>query len=333
MGKLVYRYPPSKLYLRRQCPGSAREEEKLPRLETDYMKDGIDKHEEIAKLIRRFLVTGETDTDNHAWDLFVCAENDLDINWDKWYAFVEQKIPLVQLNSNGYIDYLEVHKDCVVVVDWKFGFNESTFDAIEVYGAWAMEEFRKDKAYLMLVYPNLDIVTNSVVIKGHHIWDSAQIVIDECEEEDAGLIPGDHCTYCKALGICEATQKQVTESHLQPSNTPVDEVPRLPAARVAQLLPEAKQVEKIAKAVIARAKQCLEMDPECLPGWELAKRKGRKKIDPQSLPWAKFQIRDLLESSTIHVEKLKEADPDKADLIDSLCTQHEYTYMRKKKHD
>jgi hypothetical protein len=112
-------------------------------------------------------------------------------------------------------------------------------------------------------------------------------VISEAKKEGAPLQTGDHCQYCKARGLCDATVEEAnifateltatsgaSKAGVKKAIKPA--VDRLPVEKVMPLLEILHRVEAACECLRSRARACLEQDSECLPGWRLQQRGGRR---------------------------------------------------------
>ena len=134
--------------------------------------------------------------------------------------------------------------------------------------------------------PHEDGPIRSEVIEPHEILEFGANLIDAAittTKPNAAIVPGDHCKFCRAAGICPSLRNQALQvAQMEFTDTPIDPA-TLPVQMVGDLLAKAELVEEWIKALRAHAFATLERGGT-VPGWKLVARRGtRKWTDEENL--------------------------------------------------
>jgi hypothetical protein len=107
-------------------------------------------------------------------------------------------------------------------------------------------------------------------------------------DPDAKLVPGDHCTFCRAAGECPALRAQALAAAQADFADPPDPL-SLSTEELGTLLTRAEIVETWLAAIRAHA-YALAQEGHTVPGWKLVQKRGRRVwVDEQAAQNAMYK--------------------------------------------
>lgn len=232
---------PSKLNQREECPGSFRLETTAeievrpewagpgtPDDESEASARGTRLHDLIADCIRcdrapKLEDIPGADPESDLIPLEFCWEQAQKVLADvgeDLLVLVEYKVDLAHLGipGGGTIDLAVVNpgKD-FVLIDWKFGYSAVRDPAVnrqmQAYALGLANDYGCVEGNAIIVQPNG--IGVAPVRSAYYspemlarLLPSLQRIVSDTQREDAPLIPGDHCLYCKVKTGCPARKAQ-----------------------------------------------------------------------------------------------------------------------------
>ena len=333
---------PSTLGRRYSCPGSAREERGLPDSTTIYAEEGTNLHSLVERVLRLELHLDEIENEEHARLVGACVAfagahlpHDAPLEAEVRMALVpeeEQRLsPREHAITYGTADLVayDKHAGEVFLVDWKFGRKEQTGASatlqVSAYVAMSMQRHDAEVGYGWLYQPRLGHSYQVTIQRSElaAVVQKIEAVIDRVSDPEAPVVAGDHCQYCRALGLCAATQEATREvAELVPAALDAStvkargeairsEIKRWPADRVCEMLDAVELAKLVCKAHDARVRECLEYDADCIPGRELKEQSGARSADAVeayhhiAAPHEGVGLDEYLSCCTVSVAKLE----------------------------
>ena len=271
MSQLTHsRLPPSGAYRWTDCTASIgfceRNAEILPKESSVYADEGTKAHEYLTRTLRKQLdqVSGIPEMDRIVTE---CVKYINEVAYgDGTVILVDRKVPLFYLPSQkGTLDVAVVRKDCIYIIDLKYGAGVGVY-AVEnkqlaIYaesllrGLEQVEEFAPDLPVHLVIYQPRDrndptVVREWVITRGElatfceTINATAQLILGG----HAGKFsPGQACKFCPAVGICTA---YASHGLLAISDEPVDVVLAQPVIELPR--PEALTREQRQRIISGR---------------------------------------------------------------------------------
>ncbi len=295
-------YGPSVRNRRDQCPASRLWESDLPDTAGDAAAEGVRLHELTAQ---RLASPAAAIPDEDCWLIDRCAQTlcdacnrHLSVVPDLATAYTEDRLWLRDEDATALcygtadVVVLDHTLKTALVVDWKFGHGELDPDAIgsqlEAYMAMAIQQYEMLRAIGIVYAPRHD-ETHAGSIEASDvpsIIDNQRRIIATAEAASRDDVrPGTHCQYCRALGVCPATQDQLRA--VATITATEDAIAAWPRARLAEAMPLVAQAQKIIDAVRSATRSALEADPTPIAGYRLETTHGARSADAVEL-WARL---------------------------------------------
>lgn len=278
----------SSMYRWSKCPGSVGLSEGLPNVQSKYAEEGTRAHEIAAQVLISDAWPKDVDSETkEAVQLYVdTVLSDLLVSPGDMQ--VEVKFDLSELYPNlfGTADCQIYHptEKLLRVYDYKHGQGISVEveanPQLMYYGLGAMLRMRAPckEVELIIVQPRCPHPKGQVRrwrFKAVEIMDFIADLVDfakETENPNAALVPGDHCQFCPARGICPALQeKALTAAKNEFSNVGPYDPKKL--SDVLKLLPV---IETWVKGVREFAYGEAEHG-RCPPGFKLVQKRATRK--------------------------------------------------------
>jgi len=201
--------------------------------------------------------------------------------------------------THGTADAVHCAGGSVFVVDHKFGHKPldeaSATLQITAYVAAAMQRHEDaDRGVGWLYQARSGAVYRAEVLREGlpAAVQTIEQVIARTHEPDAPTVAGEHCQYCRALGLCSTTQQATREvSELAPGALDATtkraqkeaitaEIRKWPAEKIAGLMPTVELARMAVDAVRSRLRECLEQEPDSVPGYRLRETNGPRSASP-----------------------------------------------------
>jgi len=324
---------PSSLGRRFRCPGSLREERWLPDTTGAAAVEGTRLHEYTAEVLGGNLrLDSVPEDDQHLVRLAVCFAQD-QLHCDSGeYPTMEDRLSLAgsvgDVITYGTADAIHEKRGTVYIVDHKFGrkpLDEASATLqISAYLAAALQRSPDIGAGIGWLYqPRTGATYRAAIDRAElpAVIERIQAVISRAEDPDAPLVTGEHCQYCRALGLCAETQRATREiSELVPAaidettqrrqkSAIVEEIKSWPAAKIAGLMHTVEIARMAVDAVRSRLRECLDQDPESVPGYRLRESNGPRSASPvdvwQHLEDLGLSTPEFLECCSLSVAKVE----------------------------
>ena len=281
------------------CPGAPRLEAQFPRSESIYATEGTTAH----ALLETALLLGEVDA-AACLHLVPGADDEMAehvqpvLEWVRTQLaerpgaelFIERRVdPGKVINRDdlwGTCDVLilDLPRRTILVGDLKYGVGyavEATNNVqLKLYGLGAMHLVDEaiDTVTVVVLQPRAvhavgPIRTATLTREAMEAFSrEVQAAAEATEQEDALLVPGEHCVFCRAKGGCSALADHalaIAHEAFRAVDLP------LTPERVAYLLGETGTIRGWLKALEDHALQ-LARSGIALPGWKLASRRGHR---------------------------------------------------------
>lgn len=124
--------------------------------------------------------------------------------------------------------------------------------------------------YAGIIQPRITHKPDLVRYTAEQLWGSVRTVqryiYEATERPDTPRIPGNHCVFCPAAGMCVEAQSM---SAMLLYESPMMAVDKLSPEQLATILPKINVIARICTQVRARAKQLAEATPGAIPGYEI----------------------------------------------------------------
>ena len=298
---------PSSLGRRYHCPGSLREERGLPETTSTDASEGTRLHAYTADVLSGTLSASATPEEyrelvGRAVDF---ATDNLGTRPGE-HPDCEEFLSLTGTDgseiTHGTADAVHCAGGSVFVVDHKFGHKPldeaSATLQITAYVAAAMQRHEDaDRGVGWLYQARSGAVYRAEVLREGlpAAVQTIEQVIARTHEPDAPTVAGEHCQYCRALGLCSTTQQATQDiSELVPAaldattqrqqkSAIVEEIRRWPAEKIAGLMPTVELARLAVDAVRSRLRECLEQEPDSVPGYRLRETNGSRSADALAL--------------------------------------------------
>ncbi len=281
------------------CPGAPRLEAKFPRSESVYAAEGSTAH----NLLETCLLLGETEAVNGiplvpGANAEMAEHVQTALDWTRAQLaerpgaelFIERRVDpgkaldREDLWGTADILILDPARSTVLVVDLKYGAGYAVEAKNNVQltlyglGATALVQNPVDTVIVAILQPRAIHAAEPIrtaTLSRADLDAFSQKVKDAAaatEREDAPLVPGEHCVFCRAAGGCSALADHAL-SVAREAYRAVD-LPMTPE-RVSYLLGEAPVVRTWLKALEDYALRLARAGTP-LPGWKLASRRGHR---------------------------------------------------------
>ena len=347
-------YGPSGEYIIANCPGSAREQAGLASVESKDSTDGDKCHEYLAAILMgREIMDPDIDS-----ELFRLAQDAAQKFRSAagpdpfWHVEETLEYELCGELRTGTPDAYVVDgaNSLILGFDLKSGHDGINRDAAlwqgSAYGFAAAVEHACERAVWYFYAPRTGEFEIVEVDDLMATKAALEAPILESRKPDARLSPGSWCRYCKARGLCTATQdaanKFVVEATGGKPLTKAEIEHALHSMTVEKLQPLADQVEVVewaVKAVRDRIRECLKQEEGCVKGWKLSTENGRRAADASEVNAKLRDVNpdDIIDCCTLSVpklEKMLKARPNGAETwqsIQDLIRQNPVTKLKRAK--
>jgi hypothetical protein len=276
--------PPSSAARRMQCPGSRKLESALPYVSNPAAEEGTVAHQVAADRFKNIIYTTDAQINNIpvSQDMIDGAElyyNNVMSRYDGITQLrVEEKLQLNAIHPamRGIIDCWFYSNNILYIYDYKFGFGY-----VEVYENWqliayaagvlsllALQNIKVNAVILVIVQPRCYI--GDPIRQWYIPIADIQQYIDSLKQselkslsEDAELVPGKECKYCRAKGVCPALKNEAaaivesTYSQRPDTSTPASVGVELSILQDAKSLLDCRilGLEEIAKSMLMSGQQ------------------------------------------------------------------------------
>lgn len=303
---------PSAAYRWLACPASVRICRDLPDKTSVYAEEGTAAHAEAARALQRIYDGGPTaDTLTECANLLPrfgspemsdhvagyvryvqrVAGDIADAEGAEPRVMIERRVS-VNEHIFGTADALIVGRDEMAVIDLKYGagvsVNAKDNPQMMLYALASLDPSAPDDYVIgMHIYQpracNAD--AEGTPAKTAHIrardlrawFGRITPVIEEALGGDSEPVPGAHCRFCKANGICCAQGRRAVNARRTPPET-------MSAGELAAMLRAVPDIKAWCAAVEERAMEAATSAPGGLPGWEVRQGAGRRIVtDPDTL--------------------------------------------------
>jgi hypothetical protein len=290
------------------CPGSVRLTAGLPEISSSYALEGTAAHALAALALNKRLPTATwIGTELHSIEVTEEMAEAVQLYVDAVETIVgerrvEQKFSLAELNPPapmfGTADAIvyEPRDRLLHVIDLKYGRGV----AVEVVGnpqlryyalgallAFERErQARVDAIRITIVQPRSphpDGMVRSETVTYDELVGFAAELLDAARttlDDNAALVPGEHCRFCRAAGVCPALKERATAvARVEFDALPADLPPvpeTLPAEVLADILDKADILEDWLRSVRAHVVHLLETG-RTVPGWKLVPKRATRK--------------------------------------------------------
>ena len=212
----------------------------------------------------------------------------------EWY-FAPQDMPEPFFGTSDFVAYDKKRK-ILTVADWKFGRHvvdpngpQLRAYALMALGLYGNETYPVDVVRLAIAQPqdddnpikSVELTISELLQWAHDVLTPALKRIGAGDETEK---PGDHCTWCKRAGVCQALHARAIE--IAQASFDDDKVPSpesFSTEDLGKILEKAELVEGWIRAVRAEVSHRID-NGEQVEGWKLVpKRANRKWINPQDV--------------------------------------------------
>lgn len=202
-------------------------------------------------------------------------------------SYIELPVSIEEISKEcwGTLDYLLIDDKYLTIVDLKYGMTPVSAEKNEQLRLYSLgahikykDVYEYDKIRMVISQPRLHTVSeeiisvNELIDWGKSIQKSAKMAF----EGKGDIIPGDHCTYCKAGGMCKARNGKYLEVL-----TKYDVINRSPLVmeELSCILDMSKAIESWLKAVYVTALSYAEKG-HVIKGYKIVEGITRRKIVP-----------------------------------------------------
>jgi len=200
---------------------------------------------------------------------------------------VEQKVVYIEGKVYGRLDIAVVRPfDTIVVMDFKYGkgvlVRADYNDQLLIYGLALLKEYECDKMRSVIIQPrarSMEPVSrwecDREFLKDYETELRRKIALTE--EQNAPLVPGEHCRWCDGKLGCPALGQEITTAlaPVQNNRLVFPPVETWSLGDIKKYLDITDQIEGLTKTVWAVANKIL-MDGGTIPGYELQKGLGNR---------------------------------------------------------
>ena len=278
-------------YRWKACPGSVRLSRGLPNRSSDFAEEGTDAHTVAAALL-----------EGKPWPVDVPYDEEMEAAVRVYVDYVASIFGREGFAGSILIEHAfdlsSIYKglfgtaDCVIydaskrklyVLDYKHGQGipvEAFGNTQLLYyglGALVTLPYEVEEAELGIIQPRCNHPDGPIrtwQVNVTRLFDFAFEVYEDAtrtEDRNAPLVPGGHCRFCKASGICPSLHAQSTEVARREFGSHLSYDPVL----LSDTLQKLEAVEAWAKGVKAFAYNELEHGRE-IPGWKLVEKRANR---------------------------------------------------------
>ncbi len=327
-------FGPSSIERRKYCPASAKAEEGMPKAKSDAASEGTLCHgATAARLLHDPLASfelNEEQEDAVSRAVEFAEDVSLILGNEPEYLIVEETLKLSDEDGKvvtfGTPDYAAIDLDGnAAVVNFKFGradLRESaaTMQIMEEL-AMVLQRTGGDMATGWMFcartgeQPRAELAKEQIpaVIR------AIKKIQEAANDPNAEYQTGPHCQYCRALGVCPATQDEaekavalVEDLGELTEKTVKAEIMSWHVDKIKAIVGKQKLLEWVAASIKSRALDILKQEPDAIPGWERKSMNGTRscKEGPRAILECIDDLvspGEVLESCTVRVADVEKA--------------------------
>ena len=235
------------------CTPSARLEEQFEDKTSEYMAEGTLAHSIAEFKARNYFFGGITKRSYNAqmkkfekeefYNKEMQIHTDTYLEYLKGLALQTSTKPFVAIeqliNYDKYVpegfgtaDFLMISGDTLYVIDFKYGKGVEVLaednPQMKLYALGALEQFKMiypiSKIKMSIVQPRLDNISEFEMPAGMlEMWGNTVVKAqaEKAFKDEGEFIPGEHCKFCKAKGICRARNEKNLQTYEDAKNTAI----------------------------------------------------------------------------------------------------------------
>ena len=284
--KVHHEFSPSQLPRIAECPGSVRMSRLLKNIPVPVNEE-LEKVRSIGNMLHEAMETGDL-SELSAEDSEIVLNTIrqvVEITNGKDEEWKELKVDIKDLSGNvisyGYIDYACRKKDWLIIIDYKFGFNESESaeDSIQtmayMVGLMQMTGLKYGKAYI--IQPRLNKTTEVQYVDELEAMTYAIQSTIQTAHDKFILSKNKHCAYCPVFlkHACPVWNEEFSSLAISKVS---NDFSILNADQAGDMYEKAVYVEKICKAIKESCKSYAKNNDGRIGSYILSKRSGNKSI-------------------------------------------------------